>query len=99
MAQKEVIGRLEKYIKELIEDHRRLGDLHNNLSRELESQKIENRELKEQVKGLSSEVSKLRLAQGLTGKGQDSQRARARVNQLMREVDKCIALLGSKAGE
>ena len=34
------------------------------------------------------------LTEGLAGGGRNREKARARVNRLMREVDKCIALLG-----
>ena len=33
------------------------------------------------------------LAEGLAGGGRNRERARARVNRLVREVDRCIALL------
>ena len=35
----------------------------------------------------------MQLTAGLAGGSADKEKARARVNRLMREVDKCIALL------
>ena len=35
----------------------------------------------------------MQLAAGLAGDRRDKEKARTRVNRLMREVDKCIALL------
>ena len=36
----------------------------------------------------------MQLTEGLAGESRNREKARARVNRLMREVDKCIALLG-----
>ena len=38
-------------------------------------------------------AAQVRLAEGLAGGGRNRERARARVNRLVREVDRCIALL------
>ena len=53
----------------------------------------ENRTLQERVRSLEEELSCVRLAEGLAGGGRNRERARARVNRLVREVDRCIALL------
>ena len=39
-------------------------------------------------------LARMQLTEGLAGGGRNREKARARVNRLMREVDKCIALLG-----
>ena len=43
---------------------------------------------------LDAELARMQLTEGLAGGGRNREKARARVNRLMREVDKCIALLG-----
>ena len=40
----------------------------------------------------------MQLAEGLSGGGRNRAKARARVNRLMREVDRCIALLEKPEG-
>ena len=52
----------------------------------------------EQLRELKAEVQRLRLAESLSGNVTDKTKSRARVNLLLREVDKCIALL-TKAEE
>ncbi len=93
MAEKSIIKELEGQVALLIEDHKRLS----RLNCELEEQRVklvqQRRELQEQVSELNGELSSLRLSEALSGNGTDRDRARARVNQLMREVDRCIALL------
>ncbi len=74
-------------------DHKRLSQLNMELEKSRENLLAERRSLQEQVAQLSSELSSLRLSEALSGNGMDKDKARARVNQLMREVDRCIALL------
>ena len=57
----------------------------------------ENRDLQMQVKELGKELARVQLSQGLAGNAPDQSKAIARVNRLMREVDKCIALLRQAA--
>ncbi len=56
---------------------------------------IENRirQLMDDHKRLSDQCAEL-TTEGLAGGSRNRDKARARVNRLMREVDKCIALLG-----
>jgi hypothetical protein len=88
--------------KELIEQHRQLSarvkalqkqlDVHQSdlqhLSVEKETLIKENRDLKEQIKTI-------KLAQSLTaGTGdQNSKQVKAKINEYIREIDKCLSLL------
>ena len=94
MADKKIINNIELHIKQLIDDHKRLSDLCVELDHQIADLKVEKRKLQEQVKEQSSEIARLQLAEGLSGESQNRDKARMRVNRLMREVDKCIALLG-----
>lgn len=93
MADKSVITDLGSRIRQLIDDHKRLTALCAELTAENGALKTENRALLEQRKKLETELSRMQLTAGLTGDGYSRDKARARVNRLMREVDKCIALL------
>ncbi len=93
MAEKGIITDLKAQVAVLISDHKRVVMLNSKLLAERDKLLLERRELQEQVSGLSSELSSLRLSDALSGNGVDRDKARARVNQLMREVDRCIALL------
>ena len=46
-----------------------------------------------QIRELGKELARVQLSQGLAGNAPDQSKAIARVNRLMREVDKCITLL------
>ncbi|MEG1621882.1 MAG: hypothetical protein RR330_00765 [Alistipes sp.] len=76
-----------------MEDHHRLALLCGTLTAERDQLKVEKRTLQEQIRAMDHELSRLQLSAGLAGGGSDKTKARARVNRLMREVDKCIALL------
>jgi hypothetical protein len=67
----------------------------------------ENKNLKEQVTRLEesfdeksqilqkmqAELQRVRLARGLAGSPEEASRAKAKLGSLMREIDRCIALL------
>lgn len=95
MADKSVIGNIEARIRQLIDDHRRLSELCAELTAQRDGLKAENRTLQERIRELDAELSRMQLAEGLAGEARNREKARARVNRLMREVDKCIALLGT----
>ena len=94
MADKSVITNLETRVGRLIEEHRRLCGLCSELTRERDSLRAEKRSLEERVRELDAQVGRMQLAEGLAGGGTNREKARARVNRLMREADKCIALVG-----
>lgn len=95
MAEKSVIANLGGRIRQLIDDHRRLSGLCTELTGERDALKAENRSLRERIRELDTELARMQLTDGLAGGDRNREKARARVNRLMREVDKCIALLGS----
>ncbi|WP_418991519.1 hypothetical protein [Alistipes sp.] len=97
MADKSVINNFESRIRQLLDDHRRLSGLCVQLKERCESLRNENRSLQERVRELNAELSRMQLTEGLAGESRNRDKARARVNRLMREVDKCIALLGGAA--
>lgn len=94
MAGKSVITTIETRIVQLVDDHKRLSLLCAELTAQRDSLKAENRTLQERVRDLDAELSRMQLTEGLAGESRNREKARARVNRLMREVDKCIALLG-----
>lgn len=94
MADKSVITNLESRVKQLMDDHRRLSEVVRSLTAETASLKAEKRSLEEENKQLRTELHRKELTEGFAGESRNRDKARARVNRLMREVDKCIALLG-----
>ncbi len=99
MATKSIINRIEGRVDQLLTDHQRLSDLCRSLQVERDALLRERRVLQEEVKGLEHQLTVLQLCEGLGSSSQDREQsrapARARVNRLMREVDKCINLLSA----
>lgn len=91
MAAKPIISDIESRVRQLMDDHRRLTALCGSLTAERDALAREKRMLQEQNRAMERELSNLQFGEGL-GAG-DREKARARVNRFMREVDKCIALL------
>lgn len=77
---------IKLYISSL-EQNKSLGNQIEALQSELENLKRENKELNEKIKTA-------RVANAISG-GNGSYEAKLRINQLVREIDKCIALLNN----
>ena len=92
MAAQEIIANLAAQVRRLMAEHAKLRGLCDRMKTEGDALRKENRTLQERVRSLEEELSCVRLAEGLAG-GRNRERARARVNRLVREVDRCIALL------
>ena len=99
MADKRVITTLESRVQQLLDDHKRLSEVARELTAEVAKLKAEKRTLEEENKSLRTDLQRKELAEGLAGDSRNRDKARARVNRLMWEVDKCIALLGGMEDE
>lgn len=93
MATREIIANLTAQVRRLMAEHAKQCEFCERLRSESDALRKENRALQERMRSLEEELSCVRLAEGLAGDGRNRDRARARVNRLMREVDRCIALL------
>ena len=92
MADKQIVKRLVEQVERLLDEHRRIsGDCRALLA-------ARNRALQEQNRQLESKIKCFELGRGMGGEKGDRERARARVNNLLREVDKCIAMLDRPDG-
>lgn len=93
MANREVIESLREKVSRLIGENERLGKETAALARQKDSFARENRALKVSVAELEKRVKVLELGETLGGGNVDTRVAKARINRLMREIDKCIALM------
>ena len=79
MACKSIISHIQAQAERVIAQHEKLESELATVVSERDS--------------LKAEVQRLRLTQSLGGNTADKAKSRARINLLLREVDKCIALL------
>lgn len=100
MSEKALIESIAKGAEKLVADNRRLRGEVAKLEASREKLREENRRLAAENAGLERRVAVKELAAGFAGETHDRQgtkTARARVNRLLREVDRCIGLLNKEA--
>ena len=93
MACKSIISHIQAQAERVIAQHEKLESELATIVSERDSLKAELRKQQEENMALKAEVQRLHLTQSLGGNTADKAKSRARINLLLREVDKCIALL------
>ncbi len=90
---KEIIGDLRNKFKAIISMNEGYREKNQILQEEIEklNSKITGQELK--INELNGKYESTDLAKAFSASGEDSQEAKLKVNQIVREIDKCIALL------
>ena len=91
MAEREIIKRLRDEVERLIADHRRIAAECRSLTKERDRLQGEKRRLEEKVRDLDTRLKSAELSAVMRGDGGNVERARQRVNSLLREVERCIA--------
>ncbi len=92
-AQPDTLDQLESTIRELIrkyEEGRRTNEL---LSREKSELEEQIRQEKDRLKAIQEKYNKLKISKALIASSEDVHDAKLKVNRMVREIDKCIALL------
>ena len=84
---------LRKSVEELIAGHDELVELAARLNNELSEARRQLAEKNEEVKELQARYERAKFSGAVLGSGEDAVTARRRVSELVREIDKCIALL------
>lgn len=92
MPESPVVKSVKEKVGALIADNRKLRQELRKAMEQKDKLKAGNSELTAEIARLEKRIAVLELKEGMAGTG-DNKLARARVNRLMREVDKCIALL------
>lgn len=93
MADKDIIKRLREQVERLISDHGRIAEECRALTQERDKLQGEKRRLEERVKELDSRLKNAELSAVMRGDDGNVERAKQRVNSLLREVDQCIAAI------
>lgn len=84
---------LDGLINALIAEQQLLKKEVINSRGEIQRLEHENQGLRQELELAKDEVRDLKLARGLVGSEPEADLARARIQSLMREIDRCIALL------
>ena len=84
---------LEARVTQLALEYKALKGRYNALARTVEEKENIIRSLNEQMGRLQSDYANLKIAKMLDISSNDIENAKSRLSKLVREVDKCIALL------
>ena len=93
MAHKEIVKKLQLQVERLIADHERIAAECRALTTERDALQRDKRRLEERVREMDARIKSMELTDVMRGAGGNVERARARVNSLLREVDRCIAAI------
>ena len=86
-------------VERLIADHQRIAAECRELTQERDRLQQDKRRLEERVREMDARIKSLELTDVMLGAGGNVERARARVNNLLREVERCIAAVKHEQGE
>jgi predicted nucleic acid-binding Zn-ribbon protein len=84
---------LKRSVEALVSEHEKLRELAADLKNELSDVRRQLAEKNEEVKELQTRYERAKFTGAVLGNGDDAAKARKRVSELVREIDKCIALL------
>ena len=84
---------LRRSVETLVSEHEKLVEMAAGLKTELSEVKRQLAEKNEEIKELQTRYERAKFSGAILGTGEDAVTARKRVSELVREIDKCIALL------
>lgn len=90
---KATIDRLQQKVEKLVERYRASETTNLSLNQQLSSLQLQLEENQNRISDLKEKNKILKLSSSLQGKGDDTKATKQQINELVREVDKCIALL------
>lgn len=90
-----VIENFESKLNRLMEAYTRLSEENAALRKQLDTQSVALAEVREQYDALASSYAELKLAKIISVGDSEIGETQRRLSKLVREVDKCIALLNA----
>lgn len=84
---------LRRSVETLVAEYEKLVELAAGLHNDLSVARRQLAEKNEEVKELQARYERAKFSGAVLGSGEDAVTAKRRVSELVREIDKCIALL------
>jgi chromosome segregation ATPase len=84
---------LNKKVEELFEKYNDLRTKNGDLMKENDTLKRYLQERDEKVKELEIKYERIKISGALMGEGESAVEAKQKINELVREIDRCVALL------
>jgi hypothetical protein len=88
----EKLQKLEQKIRQLAEDHHKIKSDNDILTQKAVSQQLIIDEQKTEIENLQKQVQALKIAKSVES-GQDTTKVKEKIQDLVREIDRCIELL------
>ena len=96
MTSKEIIATLTADVERLMKLHNSAMEEVVSLREKSSEQSATIRSLQEQLRTAKSEIEKASLHAAIAGSVSNKAAARSHINRLLREVDKCIAMVSNR---
>lgn len=93
VEQKDIVITLKDKIKKLLSLYNNLKAENLALKKQVDESKIQLKNKDSELEFLKNKYNKLKLAKSLLASEGDSHDAKIKINRIVREIDKCIALL------
>ena len=89
-----LVSGIEFKVRKLIARQKKLREENEKLTNDINQLKTINEEQKQVIKGLEEKIRVLKIARTV-GVREDNSDVKAKINELVREIDKCIGLLNT----
>ncbi len=93
VEQKDIVITLKDKVKKLLSLYNNLKAENVELKKQADAVKIQLKNKDSEIEFLKNKYNKLKLAKSLSASTDDSHDAKIKINRIVREIDKCIALL------
>lgn len=92
---KKLLEEVKNGLELLIDQNNQLREDRLKLENHIEELQIQLVEANNKLAGLQEENGQLKMARAVSGDGNDGSEAKSRINEMVREIDKCLALLNT----
>lgn len=89
----ELINAFELKLRKLISEYESLRDQNNQLRAALERKQEDLMQAHQQILEIRNSYDRLRIARNLSTTEEERVESKRRINKIVREIDKCLALL------
>ena len=96
MAENKIVQQLEQSVEKLLEQYTLSAEEVARLQMLTAAQQRKIRTLQQQLSDAERALAQAKLSEAMVSDGGDTKAARAQINRLLREVDKCIELVSAQ---
>lgn len=88
-----ILNRIKSKVKTLVDKNHELHSSNQQLESEITHLKSVIEQQKEEYAGFNDKIKMLKMAKSLDGSSDGNKEMKLKINELVREIDKCISLL------